>query len=264
MDEVGEKTFIILSNGLISSLDTVLAQEMIKFNRLLNRMYRTLEDLKKAIKGLVVMSLDLDKMYTSFLNNSVPDLWETVGFASLKPLASWVKDLIGRVAFFRKWLIEGQPAVFDFPVFFFPQGFMTGTLQTHARKYKVAVDTLSYSFFVYEKEADEISEGAEDGVICSGMFMEGARWDKTTKKIELSYPGEIYTPVPPVHFLPTENYSQDPKDYACPVYKTSTRQGMLSTTGISTNFVIGVFLPTSVIPDSWVSSGVALILNLDD
>lgn len=37
----------------------------------------------------------------------------------------------------RGWLKEGQPACFPLPVFFFPQGFMTGTLQTYARKYQV-------------------------------------------------------------------------------------------------------------------------------
>ena len=41
------------------------------------------------------------------------------------------------MSFMRGWLKEGQPACFPLPVFFFPQGFMTGTLQTFARKYQV-------------------------------------------------------------------------------------------------------------------------------
>lgn len=39
----------------------------------------------------------------------------------------------------RGWLKGGQPACFPLPVFFFPQGFMTGTLQTFARKYQVII-----------------------------------------------------------------------------------------------------------------------------
>lgn len=61
----------MLDTGLISSLDTVLLQEMEKFNRLLLTMTSTLVELEKAIKGLVVMSLDLDKMYSAFMMNEV-------------------------------------------------------------------------------------------------------------------------------------------------------------------------------------------------
>lgn len=50
-------------------------QEIVKFNRLLTAMSASLTDLQKAIKGLIVMTLDLDKMYTSFLTNKVPGLW---------------------------------------------------------------------------------------------------------------------------------------------------------------------------------------------
>jgi dynein heavy chain, axonemal len=128
-DEAGPTTFVIQENGLLGSLAIVLAQEMVKFNRLLTTMTSTLADLQKAIKGFIVMTLDLDRMYTSFLTNKVPGLWLKVSFASLKSLASWVKDLIYRIDFMRTWLRKGQPAAFSLPVFFFPQGFMTGEPQ---------------------------------------------------------------------------------------------------------------------------------------
>ena len=69
---------------------------------------RVMSETGKAIKGLIVMSLDLDKMYTSFLNNAVPDVWSVVSFASRKSLLSWVKDMLFRVQFCRTWLYEGQ------------------------------------------------------------------------------------------------------------------------------------------------------------
>lgn len=43
-------------NGLLPSLAIVLKQEMVKFNRLLTAMVASINELKKAIKGLVVMS----------------------------------------------------------------------------------------------------------------------------------------------------------------------------------------------------------------
>lgn len=108
---------------------------MERFNRLISQIAKTLSDLQKAIQGLVEMSFDLDLMYTSLLNNKVPDLWTKVAYPSLKPLSSWFTDLGERIAFMSKWLHEGHPPAFWLSGFFFPHGFMTGTLQTYARNY---------------------------------------------------------------------------------------------------------------------------------
>jgi len=45
------------------------------------------------------MSEELEKVYTSFLNNQVPQLWANAAYPSLKPLGSWVKDLVLRLHF---------------------------------------------------------------------------------------------------------------------------------------------------------------------
>lgn len=114
--------FVENEQGLIPSMSTVLLQEMSRFNKLLIQMKITLQNLQKAIKGLVLMSPELDSMYTSLLNNKVPALWEKVAYPSLKPLASWIEDLKKRVAFMKSWLEVGNPVSFWLSGFFFPQG----------------------------------------------------------------------------------------------------------------------------------------------
>jgi dynein heavy chain len=47
----------------------------------------------KAIKGIVLLSYELDQMMSNLLKNRVPANWEQVSYLSLKPLASWIKDL---------------------------------------------------------------------------------------------------------------------------------------------------------------------------
>lgn len=185
----------------MDSLATVLDQEIVKFNRLLARMRSTLGELKKAIKGLVVMSADLDRMYTSFLNNQVPDLWSSVGYESLKPLASWFKALQSRVEFIRTWLENGQPAAFPLPAFFFPQGFLTGVLQVYARKYSIPINSLGFKYTVLDCDPANMAEGPDDGVVCYGMYMEGGRWDAEAGRMADSRPGEMFAvragPTPP-------------------------------------------------------------------
>ncbi len=96
-------------------------QEMVRFNHLLNVMSKSLSQLKKAIKGLVVMSSQLEEMHQCFLFQKVPPSWEAVAYPSLKPLGSWVEDLYLRLATLHKWITTGSPSCFWISGFFFPQ-----------------------------------------------------------------------------------------------------------------------------------------------
>ena len=79
-----------------------------------------------------------------------------------------------------------------------------------------------------------------------------------------SAPGEIYGAVPLIHFMPTVNYKPSPKEFSAPVYKTHVRAGTLSTTGMSTNFIVTVELPTREDPDKWILMGAALLSMTPD
>ena len=54
-----------------SIFETEMTHLFNQMNRLLNTMRSSLRDIKNAIKGMIVMSSDLDSMYTAFLNNQV-------------------------------------------------------------------------------------------------------------------------------------------------------------------------------------------------
>ncbi|KAJ3111626.1 Dynein heavy chain 6, axonemal [Phlyctochytrium bullatum] len=59
------------SGRMLNSLSTVLMQETVRFNKLLNLIKKSLENLIKAVKGIIVMSSDLELVFKSLLNNEV-------------------------------------------------------------------------------------------------------------------------------------------------------------------------------------------------
>uniref|UniRef100_A0A670K7B3 Dynein axonemal heavy chain 6 n=1 Tax=Podarcis muralis TaxID=64176 RepID=A0A670K7B3_PODMU len=218
----------------------------------------SLQTLNKAIAGFVVMSEEMERVYHSFLNNQVPSLWANAAYPSLKPLGGWVKDLVLRTAFVDFWLKRGKPKSFWISGFFFPQGFLTGTLQNHARKYNLPIDELSFSYNMIPLPSPE------DGVLVHGMFMDASRWDDEEMVIEDALPRQMNPVLPVVHFEPHQNYEPDPSLYHAPLYKTGARAGTLSTTGHSTNFVVTVLLPSKRPSDYWISKGSALLCQLNE
>ncbi|KAK7819786.1 hypothetical protein U0070_012392 [Myodes glareolus] len=246
------------------SMNTVLVQEVIRYNKLLVVITQTLSDMLKALKGLVVMSLELELMSTSLYNNTVPELWNTKAYPSLKPLASWIMDLLQRLNFIQSWIENGIPPVFWISGFFFPQAFLTGTLQNFARKFVISIDTIAFDFKVLSRTPSEIEERPPIGCYIHGLFLEGARWDPLDFQLAESRPKELYTEMAVIWLMPVANRKVETQDfYLCPIYKTLTRAGTLSTTGHSTNYVIAVEIPTNKPQRHWIKRGVALICALD-
>ncbi|XP_070577565.1 LOW QUALITY PROTEIN: dynein axonemal heavy chain 6-like [Ptychodera flava] len=129
-----------------------------------------------------------------------------------------------------------------------------------------------------------------EGVLVFGLYLDGARFDPRTGCLQDSRPEERFSNLPEIHFIPVQISSQakdsvselssrtstplvdskKPQDgqeklmYECPLYRTSSRAGTLSSTGHSTNFVTAINLPTEHPPDLWVTRGVALLCQLDD
>ena len=98
-------------------------------------------------------------------------------------------------------------------------GFLTGTLQNHARKYNLPIDQLSFHFNVLPmyRNQEEVSEARskldpdqtlpmddelespDDGVLVHGLFIDAARWDDEKMMLGDALDGEM-NPVRPDTF----------------------------------------------------------------
>jgi len=248
------------------SMNTVVKQECLRYNTLLWEMAANLKDFRKAIKGLIVMTADLESLGNSMFVNEQPALWVKKGPLSLKPLSSWYLDILARCEFFQMWYdLEKSPPVFWVSGIFFPQAFFTGAMQNFARKYNDEIDLLSYQQIPLDDCRDpkkELTEPPSDGVYVYGIFVEGARWSTATHQIEDSRPKELYTDLAPLWFKPVKNREPDILDYRCPTYKVLSRKGVLLTTGHSTNFVLYIEMKTDKPVSKWIKAGTACFLAL--
>ena len=68
------------------SMNTVLTQELVRYNWLIEIIHATLADLRKALKGLVVMSGDLEAVANAMFDGKVPDAWKAKSYPSIKGL----------------------------------------------------------------------------------------------------------------------------------------------------------------------------------
>eukprot|EP00803_Ostreobium_quekettii_P008971 evm.model.scf_437EXC.8 EVM.evm.TU.scf_437EXC.8 scf_437EXC:34649-40478(-) len=247
----------------LNSMNTVLVQELGRFNILLSVIRSSLTNLGKAVKGLALMSAELDRVGRSLFLGTVPALWLKKSFPSLKPLGSYVKEVHERVDFFSKWVEEGPPAAFWISGFFFTQAFLTGVKQNFARKFKIPIDHIDFDYEVKDLEG-ECDTPPEDGAYCRGLYIEMCRWNSEAHALDEAEPKVLFTDMPIIWMIPAETTNfRVFNNYNCPLYKTSARRGVLSTTGHSTNFVMDIRLPSNHDGSHWTKRGVAMLTSLD-
>jgi dynein heavy chain len=84
-----------------SSIKVVVVQEFSRYNTLLKLLYIQLGQLEEGIKGTALISPDLELVMSSLSESKVPSVWGSLYF-SLKPLATWIRDLNDRYNFFKR------------------------------------------------------------------------------------------------------------------------------------------------------------------
>ena len=251
-------------------MNSILIQEIMRYNNLLSLIFRSLNDCVQAFMGHLPLTDEIEEMANEIIQEQTPSNWIKASYPSRKPIRSWINDLANRIQFFNNWIQNGTPIKFWLSAFFFTQSFLTGIKQNYARKNKESIDRLEFDFdFVDIDNYNMKKVESREEYYIYGLFIEGAQWNSSTHTIDELQGRNVACEMPPiilkVKICDDNNTCNKAKySYESPVYKCSTRQGSLSTTGHSTNYIFTINLPSQLESKHWVKRGVALLNQLDD
>ena len=169
-----------------------------------------------------------------------------------------MEDMLKRLEIVENWLREGPPNSFWISGMFFPQGFMTAAMQTYARAKGIAIDELRFMTIPTNVlDPGSLTEPPTSGVNLHGLFLQGCGWNLPDMHLEESLKGVLFVPMPVIWLKPLFNteYAAETKGkklYDCPMYKTSERRGVLSTTVLRTvcleNKILSILVMIPVVP----------------
>jgi dynein heavy chain len=104
-------------------------------NLLLAEMKRSLAELDLGLKGDLTISEPMEGLMRSLASDAVPASWRNLAYPSLRPLGSWLLNLLQRCQQLTEWTADlGLPKVVWLSGLFNPQSFLTAVMQTTARR----------------------------------------------------------------------------------------------------------------------------------
>ncbi|EDV21817.1 uncharacterized protein TRIADDRAFT_59929 [Trichoplax adhaerens] len=250
--EVKERIQIM---GPLSPMNIFLRQEIDRMQRVIAIVRQTLNDLKLAIDGTIIMSENLRNALDNMYDARVPTLWKKISWES-STLGFWFTELLERNQQFHTWCFDGRPNAFWMTGFFNPQGFLTAMRQEVTRAHKGwALDNVTLQNDVTKHYKDDVNSAPSEGVYVYGLYLEGSGWDRRGCKLVEPPAKVLYTPLPVIHIYASNTAVQrDNRIYECPIYKKPKRTDL--------TYIASVDLKTNQVPEHWILRGVALLCDI--
>jgi dynein heavy chain, axonemal len=244
----------------ISPTTVVLLQELERFNRLTSSMFKSLTTLKRALKGEVGMSNELDDLARALFNGQLPFMWRRLAPATKKSLGNWIDHYQKRNAQYSFWVNESEPNVMWLSGLHIPESYLTALVQATCRKNGWPLDRSTlYTQVTQWTSSEDVTERAHQGCFVHGLYLEGAAWDSSRNCLIKQKPKELVQELPVMKVIPIEAHKLKLQNtYRTPVYTTSDRRNAMGV-----GLVFEADLSTTEHLSHWILQGVCLVLNTD-
>lgn len=136
----------------------MLKREIRRFNELLELIKQSLKDLKRSINGMTIPGKHYNTIMMEIANNKVPTIWHKRSYLTMKPLSSYINDLLRRIDFFQGWSRMGAPNSFWFSAFYFPHALITTIKLCFCKHSAVDFDDVDITVDVIQFEPGQTDE----------------------------------------------------------------------------------------------------------
>ncbi|XP_054939143.1 dynein axonemal heavy chain 10-like isoform X1 [Physeter macrocephalus] len=243
-----------------SPTSVVLLQELERFNKLVIRMSTSLAELQRALAGEVGISSELDDVARSLFLGQIPNIWRKLAPDTLKSLGNWMPYFLRRFSQYTTWVTESEPSVMWLSGLHIPESYLTALVQATCRRNGWPLDRSTlFTQVTRFQDADEVNERAGQGCFVSGLYLEGADWDRERGCLTKSKSKVLVVDLPILKIIPIEARRLKLQNtFRTPVYTTSTRRNAM---GVGLVFEADLFTTKHI--SHWVLQGVCLTLNSD-
>ena len=172
---------------------TVLLQELERFNILLEKILESCTNLKRALNGEIGMSQELDDLSASLFNGFLPNMWRNLCPQTEKNLVNWMVHLKKRDAQYKEWeKNKTEPKAIWLSGLHIPESYLTALVQTTCRRKGIALDKATlYTDVTQMTKPEDVKEKPEDGCYIYGLYLEGARWNMENNSLDYQKPKEL-------------------------------------------------------------------------
>ncbi|UYV82973.1 DNAH8 [Cordylochernes scorpioides] len=238
----------ITKMGALNSMNIFLRQEIDRMQRVIVTVRITLNDLKLAIDGTIIMNEILRDALDCIFDARVPKFWLKISWDSAT-IGFWFTELLERNDQFFRWVFTGRPDQFWMTGFFNPQGFLTAMRQEVSRAHTGwALDQVTLHNDVTKFYREEIAQPPPEGVYVYGLYLDGAAFDRKNLVLIESFPKALFAILPVVHVYAINSTApKDPALYMCPVYKKPRRTDL--------TYITPLWIKTFVNPKHWILRG---------
>ncbi|EFN74153.1 Dynein heavy chain 7, axonemal [Camponotus floridanus] len=246
--------------------NAILIHEAELINKVLAVIVDSLNNLKSALNGEIILTDSLEDLSAEIYKNKVPRVWRLIDLGIVtKHLPNYIELLQKRVSFVQNWHDNiDLPRIIYFDALSCCKRLLSAILLEFSRRRDdVPIEQITLDLRVMND--DDISTHDETDIYyIHDLRLSGARWDAQKRMLIESSTNIFWYNMPPICLTFSVEERVVDNIYECPVYVSPICCNEVSTNMKIKNYITSVSLETDKSHIYWMKRGTALFCQIDE